>query len=513
MPGAFSRMAHVRFRSVSLGLLLCLSAVPAHALRYVVRAVDGIDQAQAINAQGDVAGAGPLDDYLRSHAIVSRGGVVVDLGTLEGDAGSAAAADINDGGTVVGWSTLGDAVHAFMWRDGVMQDLGDLGTTWYPRVSESGLIAGTRYTYDPFVERATLWVDGIPSALPPLPGGAISYGTDIDAAGRVVGYSPKADAFYHATRWTNGVPFDLGVLPGEETNQWATSYARATNDAGDVVGQASFGLSQNHAFLYRDGTMRDLGSLGGPSSDAAAINRLGQVVGTSMIDPGHVHAFVWDEASGLRDLNTLIDPASGWVLRTATGINDAGVIIGQGTLGAFVASPDTDEDGVPDETDPCTNVAATSPDRFDLVLRAKKLRLRADVVVPADPAIDPVTHGFRLVLSDSVSGAFVDATIPGGAGWYDDGRHAHWRAPRGMSVGGLTRVRLRRLWTPGALHVDVVGDGVVPAPTLPIDVTIVVDAPITHSGQCAETTIVGDRCSPVREGAPLRCRSSVRRRR
>ena len=33
------------------------------------------------------------------------------------------------------------------------------------------------------------------------------------------------------------------------------------------------------------------------------------------------------------DLNTLIDPASGWVLNQARGINDSGQIAGFGTIG------------------------------------------------------------------------------------------------------------------------------------------------------------------------------------
>ena len=80
-----------------------------------------------------------------------------------------------------------------------------------------------------------------------------------------------------------------------------------------------------HAFLW-DGRLRDLGSLGGNFSRGQAINRLGQVAGMSTLtadDDDLIHAVVWD-ASGMRDLGTL--PGLPWV--SATGINDAGVVVG-----------------------------------------------------------------------------------------------------------------------------------------------------------------------------------------
>src|SRR4029079_17082067 len=41
-------------------------------------------------------------------------------------------------------------------------------------------------------------------------------------------------------------------------------------------------------------------------------------------------AFLYTDAAGLRDLNTLIDPSLGWVLQAANDINDAGQIVGYG---------------------------------------------------------------------------------------------------------------------------------------------------------------------------------------
>ena len=57
--------------------------------------------------------------------------------------------------------------------------------------------------------------------------------------------------------------------------------ATAINDSGQVVGWYQ---STNHAFLYSNGTMSDIGTLGGDCSDfscANGINASGQVVGYS----------------------------------------------------------------------------------------------------------------------------------------------------------------------------------------------------------------------------------------
>ena len=55
------------------------------------------------------------------------------------------------------------------------------------------------------------------------------------------------------------------------------------------------------------------------------------------------HAFFADVTGSMVDLNTLIDPASGWLLMDARGINDSGQITGFGTIGgqthAYLLSP------------------------------------------------------------------------------------------------------------------------------------------------------------------------------
>jgi len=63
---------------------------------------------------------------------------------------------------------------------------------------------------------------------------------------------------------------------------------------------------------------------------AWGINNLGQVVGHSQATDGW-HAFLWDSALGMRDLNELLDGSGfGWTVQMGRRINDHGWIAGHG---------------------------------------------------------------------------------------------------------------------------------------------------------------------------------------
>jgi probable HAF family extracellular repeat protein len=153
----------------------------------------------------------------------------------------------------------------------------------------------------------------------------------------------------HAVVETNGSLIDLGTLGG------ASSRANGINNLGQVVGSADRPGGTRHAFLvtpqdttgdgqpdvwFRDddhnGTndlMVDLGTLGGPTSEARGINDLGQVVGRadSSFTAGSYRAFVWDSNSGMQNLGTfgLSVNLDGLNFGSeANAINDHGQVVG-----------------------------------------------------------------------------------------------------------------------------------------------------------------------------------------
>lgn len=119
--------------------------------------------------------------------------------------------------------------------------------------------------------------------------------------------------------------------------------AKAINSLNMIVGATGSNSTTgefSHAYLYdySADSLLDLGTLnGGLTSSAADINESSQVVGTSWLvtqptslyDPTQYHAFLW-ENGGMIDLNTLIPADSGWILTSATAINDNGDIVGSG---------------------------------------------------------------------------------------------------------------------------------------------------------------------------------------
>ncbi len=147
----------------------------------------------------------------------------------------------------------------------------------------------------------------------------------------------------------------------------AGGFANAINGRGLIVGttgNASQSGIVSSAFLYDGGAVTILGVLpGGLRSGATDINDFDQVVGYSESASGN-HAFVWDGSNDMRDLNNLVGNAGGWVLISATAINDAGEIVGTGLLNGeahgFLLTSGV-QPPPPSDNQPPTAVAAADP--------------------------------------------------------------------------------------------------------------------------------------------------------
>jgi probable HAF family extracellular repeat protein len=241
---------------------------------------------------------------------------MTDLGTLGGN--YAAARAINGAGQVVGNSELAPdntEYHAFLWSDGVMQDLGNLC---------HGTCSGSR----------------------------LSMATDINDAGQVTGWSYTPTGDTQAFIWQNGT---MTALP---MAGFTKSSATGINNQGQIAGQACTGpgIDGCRAVLWENAASAPivLGVLNPalPYSTATDVNEGGRVVGQSRVAINaasgfhEFHGFVWDADTGMVDLG-VVDSNSALNRNHASGINDTGTIAGNAYVGNFIERGVTWSGGVP----------------------------------------------------------------------------------------------------------------------------------------------------------------------
>jgi probable HAF family extracellular repeat protein len=258
---------------------------------------------------------------------------------------------LNNRSTVV-FGACGDpdctVFHSFKWSNGVFTDLGaglsgGSGPIW---ISDSGLILsnGSNGAIDPLTgtpeQRGVFFTkDGQVIDIGTLDGGNESFGLAVNNRGEVVGVASDSipDPFSlfgfgtetRAILWQKGVMQDLGTLGGPD------AIANLVNERGQVAGNSFInstpntitGVPTSDPFLWKNGTMLDLGTLGGTFGIANWLNNRGQVVGQSNLAGDMTwHPFLWERGE-LRDLGTLggNDGLAMW-------LNDAGEVVGEADL-------------------------------------------------------------------------------------------------------------------------------------------------------------------------------------
>jgi probable HAF family extracellular repeat protein len=319
--------------------------------------VAGLPEARAVLwRQGTITDLGTLGGH------ESIGTAVNDRGEVVGAATNSTPDQCSSYYLFLYGSTAGTQTRAFLWRNGKMRDLGTLrsGSNAIASViNERGDVAGTSYlnsppscisalpTFHPF-----LWRNGKMRDLGDLGGTQTAGVTGLNDRGEVAGgVTGPGDQTEVAFLW-NGKRLVQLSSPGQA--EWI-------NNRGQVVGEGTpnvcggYPTPGDHAFLWSDGKYTDLGVLRGTDrSDAVWINDHNQIVGFSGTCSGPPIATLWERGS-IADLNTLVRKDGTLYLAFANNINNRGEIAGIGTLPngdfrAYLLVPrgDPDFDNIPE---------------------------------------------------------------------------------------------------------------------------------------------------------------------
>jgi probable HAF family extracellular repeat protein len=182
-----------------------------------------------------------------------------------------------------------------------------------------------------------------------VPDGTFSYAGVISNSGRIAGYASPADGTWRAVLWLNGQLKNIGTpgLGGQNSEAFGINlFGQASGEAQttikdpngeDFCGFKALGLPSTGTtclgFVWQDGVMTALPTLGGPNGSADSINGLGEITGYAenrAKDPScpspQIYQFkpvVWKQQK-IHELPTYPGDPEGYAL----GINDFGQVVG-----------------------------------------------------------------------------------------------------------------------------------------------------------------------------------------
>ncbi|MCW3050985.1 MAG: hypothetical protein JWN14_155 [Chthonomonadales bacterium] len=294
---------------------------------------------------------------------------VTDLHTLGGAESYATA--INKSGQVVGYSSTPTGQSAFLYSNGVMSGIGPTGpgiSSQANGINDKGDIVGYAHLPAPADSPTAFFWHAGSTTLLSRPG-YFTFAYAINNSGRIVGSSETLSGRNLATYWDNGVATEIGL---QVSSFFGESGAYAVNDSGQIAGSAYVAgfIWQNGTVINYPGTVTSMNASGagvgyyyvdahpyffqGNTSTTLnvpegrrmypyGINNANQIVGQLDQYP-NTRAFLYENNQAI-DLNTLIPANSGWALQGAQAINDAGQIVGFGTINgaihAFLLTPTT----------------------------------------------------------------------------------------------------------------------------------------------------------------------------
>jgi len=120
--------------------------------------------------------------------------------------------------------------------------------------------------------------------------------------------------------YSNGKVISLGTLGGN------SGLGNAINGSAQIAGYSTNSKGTYRAFLTSGSTLVDIGDLGGGSAVAYGINDVGQVVGSAVTANGENHPFLYSGGKMI-DLGTLGSKNTDW-WNVAQSVNNSGVVAG-----------------------------------------------------------------------------------------------------------------------------------------------------------------------------------------
>ncbi|WP_426101904.1 PKD domain-containing protein [Massilia sp. TSP1-1-2] len=212
-------------------------------------------------------------------------------------------------------------LRSFFYDGKTVQDISTLGAD-FARVTglnDHGHVTGVSQTKAGIV-RSFVWskrrgmID-----LGALPGAVSTWEPAINNRDEITGESNGDPLPYpRAFRWTlsSGMEDLGGLASGADT----IAYGRAINDNGLIAGNSLTPAYDYHAFAWERATgIVDIDTLGNRYSDAVGVDANGQIGGNFFVDNGNTHAFIWTRGGGMRDIGTAGGEGNWIVGMTASG--------------------------------------------------------------------------------------------------------------------------------------------------------------------------------------------------